>query len=416
MENLPRPNIDKGALTFDHEVNRLGRIIFLGTPFYEKSYGPKVSRAASRLWWLIDIPLITILGAAVYCFIIILYWAILWFFFQWLSFPKVQPNPLHWYLWAQVVIGLACFVGAMGAAQLWSPTAKNMYFEGKQIKELQKKGETFAYSPIQALVVSAGMLDEVFMAMSSEPLLYGILSPAIGDWLGAFPRLRIRKFSERVQNLSQRAVLMAWALVGQVFLYLPRLALYFCRRSLLRKVDDRLLGLLTSTGFGVPMLEFDRARIRVLSAPLSVPCLEPHFWSVSKDAAAFRFVSVDRARAEPSKARYAFLWDKDALASRIKESPLWKRVEPRLKDIETRYADVGESREDVKERLALVSLTLEERLKEAVGAVDLAHSSYYSSPRMLEAISDFIAAGTVPSAEEIRTEMDGAIPSVGAST
>ena len=335
-----------------------------------------------------------------YCYVIFLiWWVLLWLIFQGLSFPPPQLNPLRWYLWAQIVTGLLCLTVGVGTAERWSPTAKNMYFECKKLRGIFGKAGGFAYQPIQALVVSAGMLDEVFMAMSSEPLLYGILSPTIGDWLGAFPGVRLRKLSDRVQNWSHKMWLISVGLLGQLSSYLPRLVLYFFRRRLMRKVDDRLLSLLTSAGFGVPMLEFDKAQIKVMPAPQSVACLGTHFWDVSHYAAASRFVSASKGET-PDASRYAFLWNSESLAIQLKESRLWKRMEPRLADIGKRYANATESMDAVKQRLALVSLTLEERLKEAMGAVDLAHSSYYSSDLMLDAIAKFIVSETLPGTEE----------------
>jgi hypothetical protein len=257
--------------------------------------------------------------------------------------------------------------------------------------------KTFQHTPIEGLAVSAGMLDEVLMSMSSEPLLFGVLSPVIADWLGAFPRIRLLQFSERVQSSAEKLFKNGLSVVVQFALYVPRLVIYFLRRWITQKVDNRMLTLLSSAGFGVPAIEFEGARIHVVPFPLNLPFIATHPWDVSQNAAKAQFVTAPTASSQPDSARYAFMWDDRALAQQCAESQLWKRLQPRLPDIQRRYSDgVNDSPEKVKDRLARVALTLEERLKEAIGAVELAHSRYYSDPVMLDAVRDFIVLGKTP--------------------
>ena len=392
---LPRPTAGTARLTFDRALNRLGRVVFLGTPFYEKSYGPQISRTLSRIWWLFDIPLITALFAFLYYLFGLFTWAVLWFCFQWASFPKPQPNPFHWYLWVQILLGLFCAVIGFALAEVQFPSAKNMYFNMDKLKDLKLAEPENAYQRIEALSVSAGMLDEVFMAMSSEPLLYGFLSPTIAEWLGGVPSVRMARLPDRIQNVSHRIFRAAMSLLGQVLTYLPRVVIFLFRQNLMRRIDDRLLGLLTSAGFGIPLIEFDKARIRVLNKPDNVPCLVTQTWDVSREAALISFVGSNKTAIAATAARYAFLWDRESLVTRRNQSRLWNKLAPHISTIQKRYGSMTESLDELTDQWARVSLTIEARLREAVGAIDLAHSSYYSSPTMLKSIADFITTGQV---------------------
>lgn len=98
--------------------------------------------------------------------------------------------------------------------------------------------------------------------------------------------------------------------------------------------------------------------------------------------------------------RYSFLWSEAELERRKLKSWLWTRVGQYKGEISNYYKGF-ESAPLADDVLARSCVTLEERAKEAIGAVGLTHLAYHSDPLIVGAVADFLAKGVLP--EEVRT-------------
>ncbi len=90
--------------------------------------------------------------------------------------------------------------------------------------------------------------------------------------------------------------------------------------------------------------------------------------------------------------RYAFLWDGSKLQEQSSNSTLLKSLWPLLTRPDN-YLGVPLPLDDATTRLIL---TLEERIRELLGLVDLSHSHYYSNREVIAGIARFIAKGEFP--------------------
>jgi hypothetical protein len=87
--------------------------------------------------------------------------------------------------------------------------------------------------------------------------------------------------------------------------------------------------------------------------------------------------------------RYAFLWDKRRFEEQCRRSWLLPHIKRLL---------AGQSGAGLDPTTMLATLSLEERSREILGLVDLAHSHYYSNREVIAQIARFIARGELPPA------------------
>ncbi len=302
-------------------------------------------------------------------------------------------NPLAWPTWlklvlALVIVGLGWFLDWVSALVEIQDT--NVYFDESALVEKTPQAR------IPALVVSAGRLDEAFLALSAEPLAVAFLVPQLRailgrsrrplfddlDKAGRIPAFRlpgemiIRVISRGAWNVGYMLLSPFWVPLRNYVIH-PVLA-----RVVLKAVN--------ATAFGLPPSELAGARIEI-SDRLELP---NRFDETHLDVADVLLHAPPRAPAstlpDDAAARYDFLHVEERLEEKRSSSTLWKTVSAAMPDIRKRYR--GHEPARLEHDVLLHSLMLEERLKEVAGSVPLAHSSYYSNQVVIEAIARFIAA------------------------
>jgi len=75
---------------------------------------------------------------------------------------------------------------------------------------------------------------------------------------------------------------------------------------------------------------------------------------------------------------------------------VWAKLQAYLPDIHNRYISYPAGQKTLDQELALVAITLEKRVEEVIGLVEIVHSQYYSTPEVIDSIADFIAFGLPP--------------------
>jgi hypothetical protein len=400
----------------DPGVNRLGRVVFLGTPFYWKLWHRR-GRAARWLRRLLDVSL-NALVLSPFLYLFVLFTQLVALFEQALGRDPVRPiplNPLVWTWWGWMIF-LAIVLPVAWWAKPRFPRDGNVYFDEEWLSQVDlTKSSRTPSAAVEALVIEAGPLDEALLALSSEPLVYGALVPRVRDLLGvrnvlspAPPPIGVHHDIDdplRLRKTLKRALL----LVRRVAATLCAPILWPARRLLEGYLTTTLTTLVSATGCGLRPIDFRGARVVVRTTPGVSRLIREHTWCVAQALLSERPATADspapdgNARSEAAAAvgRYAFLWDPDLLAEKSRQSRIWHHLASSLPDMRRRYGseDAGAGDETWVRHVAdlqLVSVTLEERLRELAGLVELAHSQYYSNHLVIDAIARFIATGTSP--------------------
>lgn len=415
-------------------VNRLGRCVFLGPPFMNK-------RWLGAGWWsklgqflddLVTAFVLAVLGGLMgsgfsYLAITIVWnFAVSYLWFWWgvaawvygtqglipevwsaAEMPFEGLNPFGWSWAAKVFAGL-CGVGFACVPIMdfrFGRTYRNtnLYFDeeaaagsdrlGTNLGKYRQPASVGAL-PLPTLVVSAGLLDEVALGFSSEPFIYGYLTPQIRSILqcssevekaylpeGEHWQLEIRtivtdplsKFMRRSRRSLQR------------FLFSK------CWPGVEHWLSRKVLDLVSAPAFGMVPQEFTNARLEVTDQLEIHEFFTTHYWSVEKLFLTTKEPKVE-VNAVDTRERYEFLWNKEALKRKMETSKLWEKIAPLWGDIERRAKPIaGINTDKLKERLARVSLVWEEKKEE----VRLRHCAYYQDQKIIEGIAEFIATGRV---------------------
>jgi len=249
---------------------------------------------------------------------------------------------------------------------------------------------------LNALTVHAGLLDEAFVALSSEPLVYGALLPAAQSlWQPnlyfGLPPLRAGEPNDLSLSVSRT---LWW--VVQAPLRLLQFAFNAVFGGLLSLWSSNvLLKIINSAAYGLPAREFAGARLHVrptIDEPDLIreevfdagqlliaqpPAAEAH--SNGPSATARRLEISDR---------FSFLWDTAKTQRRLDASELWKKIKPVVPRILQRYPaeDVAAHERELK----ITTLAIEERAKEITGLVELNHSLYHSNQVVIARIASFL--------------------------
>lgn len=406
-------------LMFSPTWNHLGRLVFLGTPFYHKRW-----IRPNKLEHLLRIirdstPLAALLF--LFYYLVVLFW---WFILSLTTLVSSPSwNPLEWPLW--ISIPLAVLVVMAGFVVTVTETVENdtdLYFDEWAHKELWETVvepvEDGAYlterpSPIESLVITSPHLDEAILGLGAEPLVFAALVPQVHGLLTLRPEWSLPAPSSGVDtdaltywgrqtvswpfwmalNAIRAMVSWPWRFAQSVFIE-PMLT-------------GLVLRVVASAAFGVRASEFSGSHVTTGDVPAITSALRVTRWDVTEEfltGAASPHGQVsgepDRARAaQDLRDRYAFLIDDEALTLRIKkasrsaeghDSSLWDRLSESIPDI-ARSRGIPESDVFVR-HMARTWFAVEERLKEVSGSVDLNHSRYYASEPIVSRIADFIIA------------------------
>jgi hypothetical protein len=381
-------------------TNRLGFLCLMGAPYYSKMWprrspfrrmGDLGLKAAGRF-------LDTI---ASFYLIVLAIWALLWAVvsaLKWLmGYPAFQYpllNPLDWPVLLMLLTGFWIFSATFNAFIDLNPTISdfNPYFREGEVRAPTMLPET-SKLPLRTLVINAGILDEVFLGFSAEPLVYGGLQPQI-HMLFADSRSGVDVEREPGQQPGPARLLIRLALgwgrqmISRTF---RPLIVWLWERYLTVK----FVQVLSAFALGMPTRQFAPGLL-IVNHRINLPrFFDEYLWNVTEiliTQSPIKPLSV-----EGRKERFAFLWDKRELERLKRQSMLWPRFDLADRSLARRYRPFPQVREtELMERLAQTTIMLEQRMVELVGSVDLVHSAYYTNDVIVDAIAEFLASGRTP--------------------
>jgi hypothetical protein len=434
------------------DTNRIGKLVFLGTPFLWKYWIPHFPpTAGSVVKWLIDIFFLTTASAIVLYICAMLLSGLIWTaelgvqwleltdsavtpiaftmmaipFAVWLAWiylfkPEVDfgmsiinaflifwlccvpilllclsfaergipvPDPLGWRLGSQIIFVLAVLITSGAAIIIMNSRDNfNVYFHPSISTDLG-----FRYP---ALVIHAGYMDEAILALSTLPIAYGALVPHIRALLSPTFNFQLRHAPIGSKVSFGHLVLRVVGAVaktlsaGVAILAAPLLRMF--ERLLARK----LVEIISSPALGISVTDFSDGVI-MSRTRMGNPLFKVTEWDVTEQLV--KAPPVPAPLSESTVIRYQFLWGDKEREERLKKSWLWTQLQPHLGEIYHRYRGLPAwEREKIEGQLQTTSLVLEERLRELVGVVSVMHTSYYTNPKVINGIADFISFGLSP--------------------
>ncbi len=242
---------------------------------------------------------LAVIGAVVIYFAILL-WAGVLSVLPWISF--VGFNPLAWPVWLIVIFLLLCTLYfAMGIYLAMNQKNRdvNLYYTTSSPKQKAPR--------LDALVMSAGWLDEAFMGLSIEPLVFGFLSPLLKERLA--PSFRPSAPPKRSGEESS-GVYYARFVFHYVLAPVKAVLLWATRWWTEPHVRELILDTASAAGFGLPIQEFSNAVITSKKG-LEVPGVigAGEIWDVTKIFTDTKLTPRSSARDVPLD----FLWDNKKL-------------------------------------------------------------------------------------------------------
>jgi hypothetical protein len=365
------------------ESHRLGRLVFMGTPFYYKRWLPG-SRLTRHVTLFINLLLLVVGIGAVFYVMVLFVGGVLSLLRQ---VDFVGFDPLAWPVWLLVNLGVVAPLAAIGSLMTDEEYRNvNMYYTtAPHLPKWTLGGKVQQTTPLKALVLSAGLLDEALALLSIEPLVYGFLSPVLKNRLAPpfFPS------APPIQSgINLTLLTLIKRIIQRVVQYVSAPVTAAFSRSLRWWTQPRLTELLlesaSSAGFGLHVQEFSNAVV-TLQKELHIPGVfeAGEVVDVTRPFAEARL----RKPSPATPARLDFLWDQSALGERLQESFTWRKVQPYLRELRVRMVRQDDEFELEIRRLCAI---IDVRVREFGGMVELFHSWYYADNKIIQAIAQFL--------------------------
>ncbi len=388
----------------DPSIHGVGHLVFLGTPFYQKTW--KCNRSGLGRAWekirrlsLVMLGLLlyaTVLGLLVYVFVM----SVAAIFVGW------NWNPAKW---PPLIVLLAVFFGVIPwlaalpkvpramRAQAYHDT--NVYFDWgyESLRRVSHSIEKRCRIP--CLVVSAGLLDEALLGLSAQPVVEGAFRPQLREWLGLVANKTGDTRQYRPIAVSDTGidwnVDRGFIVVGLskrvlgLILFFPWQAAKGLWRSLLGPISEaQTLGIVRRVAemiaTGLPAQVVRRATVQVgLNIGVN-EVFKQYSWNVTelsfsvvpfqmvqREAERFTFLLPDRELPDVDETRH-FIYEALKRRERSQERHVHNR------------------------QLLKTALVIDERVAEAKRAVGLVHSTYYADEAMIRAVAQFLLTGQPP--------------------
>ena len=383
--------------------SRLGRLVFLGTPFYRRCWKRHIA-------WLetivssaaIALVLALLFGAVIYIAIAAMRLGV-WAFGDLSVLDAVNPfnwNPTVLGGWAValLIIELTMFAimrSGLGVRRFNS----NVYFN----ELIEYQGD-----PLSALVIHSGRLDEALLGLTIKPLLDTALNPVVSGIVeNAMGRSRVdpkwlepvtgdsAQFTHGFRSLRRSVIFLFKAVTNRAFAWILNPATRFLKRRLRTMV----LSVVELAALGLPASEGNGSTIVVNELPELPKLLDLRSLDVSRDLVGWSF--EDRKKGHGAEfggqgqdvtdrsQSFEFLWDPEVLDEVAESSDAWKRVREDLERLMQEYPTDDPDR--FRHNLQRSVLTLEQRIREVSGAISLEHSAYYEQPAVIDAIAAFLS-------------------------
>jgi hypothetical protein len=381
------------------DVLSIGRVVFFGTPFLHKKW----TFNHNRLWNVAErFSRVTqvIAGSIAYIYLVSVI----------VATPAVGMNAWNIYTWPWWIVFVSAFMAMVVIPDVPRAISARRYFDTNVYFDLASstlRRITAAMSRdnrrIPSLVVSADLLDEAILGMSVQPVIEGAFKPRLQRILGMIPEPRSEDGQAGDGNLLQRGVDHDVDR-GAIFILLVRAAFFFPKflltkmvlwpawkyiaapvvdwstRNTVRRVAD-------AAAFGLPSGALRYAHVAAgTRIALDEVFDEGDVWDVTAESLRLQpFRNVER-----ELNRFAFLLPGSQLPP-----PDTKDHFLYLSLSEQRARSRQSSPRD-EERMLKTALVIDERLREATGAIDLVHSSYYGSRTVIEGTAAFLVSGIRP--------------------
>jgi len=200
------------------------------------------------------------------------------------------------------------------------PQNTNVYFdEGVLPKNDARNGSGRTTLPLDALVVTAGLLDEALLGMSAEPLVFAALVPQIRSAVFKKTRwgLPPPPVGASAKEFWHHPVHIMWfsvRLIAQTTRNIVVLAFYpavwLWRTGLASYLKNKILQVVSAAAFGLPPTEFAGARIAVRTDPGIPKLMRCHLWATASLLINRPTSSAKNGlHARIPSTRYAYLFD-----------------------------------------------------------------------------------------------------------
>ncbi|MGZ8944316.1 MAG: hypothetical protein ACXW1W_02710 [Methylococcaceae bacterium] len=359
------------------EVNRIGRLVFLGTPFYQKTWTRSVW---NRFLFLVAKVAVIIFWWIIFTFIIVV-WPTIFMYINDLQnlWTSISNMPLF------LGVLAISFLLTLKFASLEQPLLPfkngNVYFtyNDNQVETKDKKRRPF----LHALTIHASLLDEAFVALASDPL-------ALGPLLSAKLKPNIKLPMRPVRMSFGRANDILWFFLrcGGFIIKIIHWLIYILPSSL---TSGLLLKIMASAGYGLPMQEMSNANIEVTQTIAIPDVFDEEVFDAVQVLLTCPPADIQTGLSKEKNGaieRFEFLWNEKKLIERAASSNMWKKISKNLPKYLREYSTEEANRR--KNQLMRTTIAIEERIQELVGLVELNHSLYYSNTAVVDRIARFL--------------------------
>ncbi len=382
-----------GAHDFLCVANRVGRVVFLGTPFYIlKSNPPGLVRA--WLYSLLEGMLVIVVAVPV--ILLLLTAPVTLFLGIWMLVSpswKVEYHDLLLSFSLPILVVSVPF----GIIMMISRFFSRLEWERESNVYLDREAAQYKES-IEALCVSAGLLDEVYLALSAYPILESYFLLKLEQLRPKFQWDKFRKPPGATEEMPIYAMSVLW-FFGQIRRNFWRFILRYPYRFVAERfVVRELRRLLFTAVTGMPSEQIWQTRMYVSALPESSRILRTIKWSIADllldDQQRLNHSETQLAGEGGSsrRERYRFLYDPNERD--LRKSVAWYEALQHMEGITASSARRAPSNRG---DLGISALAIDARLRELQRQVTLNHSQYYSNETVIEAIAAFLESGKRPS-------------------
>ena len=373
------------------EDHHIGRIVFLGTPFYRRYWTRERTVPDMVLGTLISGTIFGLVFGGLFALPLLLVLLGIAAVALDLDFLEIA-NPLNWNTFGVFIyVAFSLIVGAWIAVSKIYRIPSNVYFD-----EYIFGASDFRLShKIPVLTIHSGQLDEALLMLSSQPILDAFLEKPIAeisDSIFGARSVDLRRF----RNRSGEDAGVGTAFQGFLFsikhlllMYLNHRLLKFLLEPTRRKVKELAKNIVLRVARGI-LLGLPPEELKDCKITVSESLKLDKFFDIESIDVSKALVSADR-KIEPVAARiekYAFLWDNNSLEKAISESETWnEEIAEQMKRLHSTW---GKGSETFQSEIQKMILVAEVRKDEVTNNIALDHSAYYESPDVIETIAKFL--------------------------
>jgi hypothetical protein len=246
------------------------------------------------------------------------------------------------------------------------------------------------------LAVTSRALDEILLGMACEPVAESFIVPQVRSFLGRW--FFLNKPATKKRSLIRTCCAWIIFVVWRSTLY----SLAWCAARITERIVMAVLRRsIRAFVSGVPAGDRRGSpNLAVKSEPPESKVLDFVTWDVTNIllSGTSEEPSHPAAETEDSQGKYDFLWNQELFDAKLATSFLWKAY--------TKTAKLRRWGRPLyePESLQRACVTLEQKILDVLGAINLDHSHYYNNEKIIQAIAEFLITGRRPESE---TSNDG---------